>query len=130
MNSTQGAADDPRAASWAAVEDDRAGPLAVAVERQRRGGVRHYVADLGGVADGRHLGDRAREVDVPLAVELRRAGDLVGRPRVPGGAHERDADERALEEELARLVVPLDILRSREGDFEGTLVASVVAVRR
>jgi SAM-dependent methyltransferase len=32
--------------------------------------------------------------------------------------------------ELAQLVAPLAILRSREGDFEGRLIASIVAQRR
>lgn len=32
--------------------------------------------------------------------------------------------------ELPRLVAPLQILRSREGDFDGKLVSSIVALRR
>jgi SAM-dependent methyltransferase len=34
------------------------------------------------------------------------------------------------EGELPTLVAPLDVVRSREGEFEGKLVASIVAVRR
>jgi tellurite methyltransferase len=32
--------------------------------------------------------------------------------------------------ELRRLVAPLEVVREREGDFEGDLLASVVAIKR
>lgn len=118
--------------------------LAAIEERARREGlpVRPLMMDL---EDGdATLGDQVYDVIVvvhylhrllfpALLAALRPGGVLVYETfTVAQAARGRPTNPAFLLEpgELARLVAPLDVLAAREGDYEGRMVSSVVAVRR
>jgi SAM-dependent methyltransferase len=124
--------------------DRDAGAMAVLDARARRDGLplTAHAVDL--EADGATLGERIYDVIVvihylhrplfpALLAALRPGGVLVyetfttaqaarGRPTNPAFL--------LVPGELPRLVAPLDILAARDGDYEGRMVSSVLAVKR